>query len=44
MGVKNKDSAKLFLFYNKIKLYFEKEPYFDSVKIPNLATVQLDLE
>ena len=28
----NKDSAKLFLFYNKIKLGFEKEPYLDFVK------------
>ena len=27
-----KDSAKLFLFYNKIKLNFEKEPYLDFVK------------
>ena len=26
------DSAKLFLFYNKIKLDFEKEPYLDFVK------------
>ena len=27
-----KDSAKLFLFYNNIKLHFEKEPYLDLVK------------
>ena len=29
---KKKDSAKLFLFYDKIKLGFEKEPYLDFVK------------
>ena len=38
-----KDSAKLFLFYNKIKLGFEEEPYLTLLKITTLATVQPDL-
>ena len=29
---KTKDSVKLFLFYDKITLNLEKEPYFDFVK------------
>ena len=38
--MKGKSSAKLFLFYSKIKLGFEKEACLDFVKN---ATVQPDL-